>query len=135
MFPLIDRDEDGLLSWEELYGFNINKVLPLYPDVFHPSAVSEQENTKETGGGDTDSKLCSSEETEFNRGVCKNQMKEKTAEEKKLDESGKSEHRLFDHEELWCFGWFVSVCAQAGLYTWKVENLAGNKFLPESEWF
>ena len=97
---LIDRDEDGLLSWEELYGFNIDKVMPPYADVFHPSAAAEQESAQKAGEGDAHSDPCNGERTELDGGVCKTRTEEKTSGEKKLDQSETSEHRHFDHEEL-----------------------------------
>ena len=102
---VIDGDEDGLLSWEELYGFKIDKMLLLYPDVFHPNAASAQASASETGGGDSESDQCSGKRAGFDSDVCPTPTAEQTTEEKvdeeeKVDPSGNSEHRHFDHEEL-----------------------------------
>jgi hypothetical protein len=34
VFALIDEDSDGVLTWDELYTFDISHALVLYPNVF-----------------------------------------------------------------------------------------------------
>ncbi|KAK7116780.1 hypothetical protein V1264_002400 [Littorina saxatilis] len=49
---LIDKDQDGMLAWIELYDFDISKALPLYPDVFMLSADPSGGNATQSVHGD-----------------------------------------------------------------------------------
>lgn len=53
LFSFIDKDEDGYVTWEELYSFNIDKAILLYTDIFglefsHKAANDSKESEEGT---------------------------------------------------------------------------------------
>lgn len=108
VFKMVDKDQDGLLSWDELYTFDITRTLLLYPEVFQESKkVQSHIETDKAVDTIMSEPIQKTEEGEKHLWKCSEREKEDGecttgTEHSEKEETTKlnSQHQITGHEEL-----------------------------------